>query len=71
MQTTNKNNCPHLDGLEAVQYDVGSDVMGVALGGPVGGGGGQEMSVVRLHVDGVRVLLAALLQRAAHLVAVT
>ena len=36
--------------------------MGVALGGPVGGGSGQDMSVVRLHVDSVRVLLAAPLQ---------
>ena len=61
---------PHLDRFEAVQLDVGSDVISVALGGPVGGGGGQQMSVVGLHVDGVRVLLAVFLQRAVHLVAV-
>ena len=60
----------HLDRFVAVQLDVGSDVMGVALGGPVGGGGGQQMSVVGLHVDGVRVLLAVLLQGAVHLIAV-
>lgn len=44
--------------------------MGVALGGPVGGGSGQQMSVVGLHVDGVRVLLAVLLQGAVQLIAV-
>ena len=60
----------HLDRFVAVQLDVGSDVISVALGGPVGGGGGQQMSVVGLHVDGVRVLLAVLFQRAVHFVAV-
>ena len=44
--------------------------MGVALGGPVGGAGGQEGSAVGLDVDGVRVLLAAPFHRAVHLVAV-